>query len=122
MSTAKLVYQGSVKDIYEQGSNELIFSFSDRYSVFDWGEMPDQIPQKGECLSLMGRFFFEYLHSPLTWKDWQCSVYLSLDEQSMLDQIRQSGFKSHYLGVSKLINNGLSVLKVDVPNDRGINT
>ena len=37
------------------------FHFSDRYSVFDWGEMPDHIEGKGEALCLMGAFCFERL-------------------------------------------------------------
>ncbi len=37
------------------------FHFSDRYSVFDWGEMPDQIPGKGAALCLMGAYCFERL-------------------------------------------------------------
>ncbi len=37
------------------------FRFSDRYSVFDWGEMPDLITDKGKALCIMGAFFFEKL-------------------------------------------------------------
>lgn len=37
------------------------FSFSDRYSVFDWGEMPDHIPHKGASLCLVSAYFFERL-------------------------------------------------------------
>ena len=37
------------------------FHFSDRYSVFDWGEMPDQIENKGQALCLMGAYCFERL-------------------------------------------------------------
>jgi phosphoribosylaminoimidazole-succinocarboxamide synthase len=37
------------------------FHFSDRYSVFDWGEMPDLISNKGKALCMMGAFFFEKL-------------------------------------------------------------
>ena len=37
------------------------FHFSDRYSVFDWGEMPDQIEGKGEALCTMGAYCFEKL-------------------------------------------------------------
>jgi phosphoribosylaminoimidazole-succinocarboxamide synthase len=37
------------------------FHFSDRYSVFDWGEMPDHIEGKGAALCLMGAFCFERL-------------------------------------------------------------
>ncbi|QPM68805.1 phosphoribosylaminoimidazolesuccinocarboxamide synthase [Atribacter laminatus] len=58
---------GSVKDLLIQTSpRENImgkgqFIFSDRYSVFDWGEMPDHIPYKGESLCLIGAYFFEKL-------------------------------------------------------------
>ena len=37
------------------------FHFSDRYSVFDWGEMPDHIDGKGAALCLMGAYCFEQL-------------------------------------------------------------
>ena len=37
------------------------FVFSDDYSVFDWGQMPDTIPQKGASLCAMGAYNFERL-------------------------------------------------------------
>ena len=37
------------------------FVFTDDYSVFDWGKMPDTIPQKGASLCAMGAFNFELL-------------------------------------------------------------
>jgi len=37
------------------------FRFTDRYSVFDWGEMPDHIPEKGASLCTMGADNFERL-------------------------------------------------------------
>jgi phosphoribosylaminoimidazole-succinocarboxamide synthase len=37
------------------------FHFSDRYSVFDWGEMPDLIEGKGAALCIMGAYCFEKL-------------------------------------------------------------
>ncbi|MGA3192599.1 MAG: phosphoribosylaminoimidazolesuccinocarboxamide synthase [Candidatus Bathyarchaeia archaeon] len=37
------------------------FIFSDRYSVFDWGAMPDRIDGKGAALCLMGAYCFERL-------------------------------------------------------------
>jgi len=51
------------------------FLFSDRYSVFDWGEMPDPIPDKGAALCIMGAYHFERLAS--------------------------EGIATHYLGVEK---------------------
>ncbi|ADJ14370.1 phosphoribosylaminoimidazolesuccinocarboxamide synthase [Halalkalicoccus jeotgali] len=39
------------------------FVFTDAYSVFDWGRMPDAIPRKGASLCTMGAFNFESLES-----------------------------------------------------------
>ncbi len=58
---------GSVKDLKviknpteeEMGIGR--FNFSDRYSVFDWGEMPDLIDNKGSALCVMGAYCFEKL-------------------------------------------------------------
>ncbi|MCM8818465.1 MAG: phosphoribosylaminoimidazolesuccinocarboxamide synthase [Candidatus Omnitrophica bacterium] len=53
------------------------FIFSDRYSVFDWGEMPDHIPDKGKSICISTAYFFE--------------------------KLEQNGIKTHYIG---LIENG----------------
>ncbi|MDI3525513.1 MAG: phosphoribosylaminoimidazole-succinocarboxamide synthase [Candidatus Atribacteria bacterium] len=72
---------GSVKDLIvlaspiEDRPGRGKFIFSNRYSVFDWGEMPDHIPGKGEALCLIGAYFFE-----------------KLEEQ---------GIKTHYLGLEE---------------------
>jgi len=58
---------GSVKDLQvlvpftEETGGVGRFFFSDRYSVFDWGEMPDHIPHKGASLCLVSAYFFECL-------------------------------------------------------------
>ena len=79
---------GSVKDleIIKQPTLEEIgvgrFHFSDRYSVFDWGEMPDHIPGKGAALCLMGAYCFE--------------------------RLEEKGIKTHYKGL--IDNNGKIVM------------
>ncbi len=70
---------GSVKDLEvlrkptkdEMGIGR--FHFSDKYSVFDWGEMPDLIENKGSVLCMMGAYFFE--------------------------RLEEKGIKTHYRGV-----------------------
>lgn len=58
---------GSVKDlkVLRQPSDSELgigrFSFSDRYSVFDWGEMPDLIDDKGKAIAILAAYFFEKL-------------------------------------------------------------
>jgi phosphoribosylaminoimidazole-succinocarboxamide synthase len=60
---------GSVKDLQVTTKPTLTamgvgrFLFSDRYSVFDWGEMPDHIDSKGAALCLMGAYCFEQLEA-----------------------------------------------------------
>lgn len=49
------------------------FIFSDRYSVFDWGEMPDHIVEKGKAICIATAYFFECLE--------------------------KLGIKTHYIGV-----------------------
>jgi phosphoribosylaminoimidazole-succinocarboxamide synthase len=46
-----------------EGLGRGIFEFTDDYSVFDWGKMPDQIPDKGASLCTMGAFNFESLEA-----------------------------------------------------------
>jgi phosphoribosylaminoimidazole-succinocarboxamide synthase len=59
---------GSVKDleVITRPSDERPgvgrFNFSDRYSVFDWGEMPDLIQKKGMALCIISAYFFEELN------------------------------------------------------------
>jgi len=58
---------GSVKDleVIKKPTRDSMgvgrFHFSDRYSVFDWGEMPDLIEGKGAALCMMGAYSFERL-------------------------------------------------------------
>jgi phosphoribosylaminoimidazole-succinocarboxamide synthase len=58
---------GSVKDleVIKKPTRDAMgigrFHFSDRYSVFDWGEMPDHLDGKGAALCLMGAYCFEQL-------------------------------------------------------------
>ena len=58
---------GSVKDLgiiepaFENKVGIGDFVFSDRYSIFDWGQMPNHIDRKGEALAIMAAFNFEEL-------------------------------------------------------------
>lgn len=60
MASSQLVHQGSTKDVYQLGS-EYLFRFSDRYSVFDWGEMPDHLEGKGAALALFTKTIYKIL-------------------------------------------------------------
>jgi phosphoribosylaminoimidazole-succinocarboxamide synthase len=60
---------GSVKDleVLKTPTDDQLgmwrFTFSDRYSVFDWGQMPDDIPEKGKAITILAAYFFEKLEA-----------------------------------------------------------
>jgi phosphoribosylaminoimidazole-succinocarboxamide synthase len=55
-------YEGSSKNVHVADDNKsAVFEFTDKYSVFDWGGMPDTLENKGVALALMGKIFFELL-------------------------------------------------------------
>lgn len=59
-----MMYEGSVKNIYTSDvPANLVFEFTDDYSVFDWGKMPDTIPQKGAGLAKLMSVLFEKLEA-----------------------------------------------------------
>ena len=65
----KLIYAGSVKNLYQDANPaHLWFEYTDDYSVFDWGKMPDPIPGKGEALAKLGEWFFNRVADPAEWK------------------------------------------------------
>lgn len=98
----KLLKSGSVKDIYQISKSEVGFKFSDRYSVFDWGEMPDLIKNKGESLCIIGQAFFELLEGPKFWSEFLLSLednadsVLTKSERSLLLRLKDSGLNTHY--------------------------
>ena len=87
---------GSVKDLQviqkptqtKMGTGR--FLFSDRYSVFDWGEMPDHIEGKGTALCLMGAYCFE--------------------------QLEKIGVKTHYKGLVDSYNKTVKVADLNHPS------
>jgi len=49
-----VLHIGSVKNILGvEGASPYLFHFSDRFSVFDWGSMPDELDEKGTALAVM---------------------------------------------------------------------
>ncbi|HRK03223.1 MAG TPA: phosphoribosylaminoimidazolesuccinocarboxamide synthase, partial [Oligoflexia bacterium] len=110
MSARALVAEGSVKNLWStENSNEIDFEFSDAYSVFDWGRMPDQLQGKGEALAQIGAFFFETLASPDPWTDFfknadaavvRLGTKQGLSGETLIktaDELTRKGLISHYL-------------------------
>ena len=54
--------QGKVRDVYDLGDTLAIVA-TDRISAFDW-VMPTGIPGKGQLLTAMTKFWFDFLQAP----------------------------------------------------------
>lgn len=94
---------GSVKDLVilkeakGKKSGEGRFVFSDRYSVFDWGEMPDHIENKGKAICVVTAYFFEKLE-----KIGIKTHYLGLVEDGKLKKLKDLSEPSNILGFKLL--------------------
>lgn len=99
-----VLYRGSVKNVRGVVSDpSLIFEFSDRFSVFDWGEMPNELQEKGKSLAIMGKCFFRHFENTLFWKEIKDS---SLLKKHFDSQFLDSLWKS--TTYQKFCNEGLS--------------
>lgn len=108
----RTLYRGSVKDLLgplktQNGSNALVFEYTDAFSVFDWGRMPDTLPRKGEALAVLAADFFEKLETPSFWKEYSKSLEaLALRKASRFgsvfnelgEELQSQGLRTHYLG------------------------
>ncbi len=108
----QLAYEGSVKRVYSSPdqAETLWFEFTDDYSVFDWGKMPDTIAQKGRALALMGAYFFERLSKQEFWQNLSSSSYLQSFDQTWLKErwnhdvfqnLSKSGAPTHFKSLTQ---------------------
>jgi phosphoribosylaminoimidazole-succinocarboxamide synthase len=84
----QLAYEGSVKRVWSspEQADILWFEFTDDYSVFDWGKMPDTIAHKGRALALMGAYFFDRLSKKEFWEMLPTSLNLQVFDHAWLQE------------------------------------
>jgi phosphoribosylaminoimidazole-succinocarboxamide synthase len=111
LDKANLLYEGSVKKVWRADRNQdrLWFEYTDDYSVFDWGKMPDTIANKGRSLAIMGAFFFEKLGDAKFWQNLPQSPHVKSIDRKWLDArfaspvykelLCKQGCPSHYQGL-----------------------
>lgn len=105
-----LVYDGSVKRVWRPPGDEASywFEFTDDYSVFDWGKMPDTIANKGKALLAIGAFFFEHLADNKNWLALTQSKHLGRFDHDWLKKklncttfqdLTTNGIRHHFQGL-----------------------
>ena len=92
----KAIYHGSVKDLYRTDDEKMIFLFSDRYSVFDWGEMPDHLKLKGQSLTRIAHLFFKMLSDSHFWRTLDNGLITS--DSLLFERFCVHGLPHHYIG------------------------
>lgn len=84
----QLLYEGSVKRVWQakEHDDRLWFEFTDDYSVFDWGKMPDTIANKGRALAILGAHLFHRLQDARFWQQLPQSAHLKSFDGAFLQQ------------------------------------
>jgi len=108
------LFAGSVKTIYgHEDVAPYVFEYSDRYSIFDWGAMPNHIHQKGEALTFFAEFFFKFLEDRNNWAHWSGVNYpLALSTEKLLAQLKATGVQHH--GIGRVTKNRYAVNPVKI--------
>jgi phosphoribosylaminoimidazole-succinocarboxamide synthase len=115
-SSFSVLYRGSVKDL--RGPTDLaskegnvpgvVFDYSDAYSVFDWGRMPDLLAKKGHALALIAADWFEKIERPETWKEFSRTPdatslrkgnRFGASFNELGEELQKSGLRTHYIGM-----------------------
>lgn len=126
-----MFFKGSVKDIRGiKGKSPYYFEYSDRFSVFDWGAMPDLLQDKGKALAQLAHFFFDYLEEPKNWINWKVEdqIYSTFKDSTTYKGLCTRGLEHHSLGlvdfnsksVTTKISNYLKVKAINVVNPKEI--
>lgn len=120
-SDINLIYEGSVKKVWqpEAEKDRLWFEYTDDYSVFDWGKMPDTIGQKGRALAIIGAHFFEKLADAEFWQSLPKAKELSRFRADWLESrwhhltfanvLSRHGCQSHYKGLVSKAGKQISI-------------
>ena len=85
---------GKVRDVYQVGSDRLLFVATDRISAFDY-VLATGIPNKGRVLSELSRFWFEFL------KDVVPSHLITADVNEYPEEVRR--YRNQLRGRSMLV-------------------
>lgn len=105
------IYRGSVKDllgpVIAAGQKAVVFEYTDAFSVFDWGKLPDLLPRKGEALAVLAADLFDRIEKPETWREFsRTPEALALRKGNRFgavfnelgETLQREGMRTHFLG------------------------
>ena len=99
MALPDIIFRATHKNVRgKPGIVPYIFEFSDRYSVFDWGDMPDDLHGKAISTAFINWFFFDHVSRPESWQD--AAVFGALANHPLREKLALSGMAHHMLGLA----------------------
>ncbi|MCK5072755.1 MAG: hypothetical protein KAQ98_04960 [Bacteriovoracaceae bacterium] len=102
MNLPPVMFHGSVKTVRGVANTApYIFEFTDNYSIFDWGAMPDKLTDKGESLAFISNLLFRLLEKKEEWEKWSLpgAALDRYQESKTLKKLRNDGLVHHGLGL-----------------------
>ncbi|MFC1888900.1 phosphoribosylaminoimidazolesuccinocarboxamide synthase [Thermodesulfobacteriota bacterium] len=110
-----VAYEGSVKKIRTVKTatasrpGVYLFEYTDNYSVFDYGKMPDRLRHKGAAMAVLSAWLFERLEEPRNWRKLgKSDVWDVIRDPDLRDgligsktfrEMKRAGMKTHYRGL-----------------------
>ena len=132
LSKVPIVHVGSTKNLRRKkragakAPGILWFEFTDDYSVFDYGKMPDAIPNKGAAAAMMSAHLFEQAARPATWKAFRKEgvpdairdrkLRGEIADSPVLKELARSGLSTHYQGIVNENGEAVPLAKLKKPS------
>ncbi|MDP8222149.1 MAG: phosphoribosylaminoimidazolesuccinocarboxamide synthase [Candidatus Lernaella stagnicola] len=129
----KIIYAGSVKNLRSRvrptrtRPGVFLFEYTDDYSIFDYGKMPDTIPGKGATAAVSSAYFFERVASAAAWRRMaESDVWKSVRNKALRDELlgskalrrlKKSGMPTHYRGIVDVDGKTVSLDKLKTPSN-----
>jgi phosphoribosylaminoimidazole-succinocarboxamide synthase len=129
----KTIYTGSVKNLRikirptKSRPGVYLFEYTDDFSIFDYGKMPDAIPGKGATAAVITAYFFERLASAEAWREFAASnVWRNVKVRDLRDELqgskalrklRQKGMPTHYRGILNHEGKTVSLARLKEPSN-----
>ena len=130
-----ILYRGSVKNLRivtppgKTAPGKYLFEFTDDYSVFDYGKMPDAIRGKGCAIAMMSAHLFEQLESAQSWKRlfrreeaWEGAggdeLRVRLRRSPAGRGVMSRGLRTHYLGLLDDQGRCRTLERLEAPSNR----
>jgi len=129
----RTIYTGSVKNLRVKvrptstKPGIYLFEFTDDFSIFDYGKMPDQIPGKGATAAVGSAYFFERVASAAAWKKFAHSdIWTKVRQKGLRDELLKSaalkllvkkGMPTHYRGIINADGKTVSLDRLKEPSN-----